>query len=206
MDIDAANVLCQRDLGSKVHGPGTPEEMERMHEVAMESDLVKKEIARLKLIDSSDVICEPWPYGKDGIDDNERLFQVFPPFAWAKRSATFSSHPSTRITNTHHGTTMLTLSTSPASSTASVVKSSASNVSHSRSSCSPVHQMMTHLSRNRTRNTPLNYNPLSAKISNHSTSRNLKASVFMSVPQTMKSCHGKNGDSDSHLTIAKAQS
>jgi primary-amine oxidase len=66
----------QRNLGSKVHAPGTPEEMERMHDIALKSELVQKEILRLKLLPGAEVVCEPWPYGKDGIDDDERLFQV----------------------------------------------------------------------------------------------------------------------------------
>jgi primary-amine oxidase len=76
VDVTAGKVVWQRNLGSKVHAPGTPEEMERMHEVAMRSDLVKKEIKRLKLIEGTEVVCEPWPYGKDGINDDDRLFQV----------------------------------------------------------------------------------------------------------------------------------
>jgi hypothetical protein len=50
--------------------------MERMHNVAMKSDLVQKELKRLRLIEGTEVMCEPWPYGKDGVDDDERLFQV----------------------------------------------------------------------------------------------------------------------------------
>jgi primary-amine oxidase len=77
VDITSGKVLWQRNLGSKVHGPGTPEEIERMHDIAMKSDLVKKEIDRLKLIEGAKVVCEPWPYGKDGIDDEQRRFQAF---------------------------------------------------------------------------------------------------------------------------------
>ena len=76
VDITSGKVLSQRNLGRNVHPPGTPEEMERMHNIAMESDLVKKEIHRLKLIEGAEVVCEPWPYGKDGINDDERLFQA----------------------------------------------------------------------------------------------------------------------------------
>ena len=47
-----------------------------MHHVAMRSELVQKEIKRLQLLEGSEVICEPWPYGKDGVNDDERLFQV----------------------------------------------------------------------------------------------------------------------------------
>ena len=76
VDVTAGRVLLQRNLGSKVHGPGTPEEMERTHDIAIKSELVQKEIARLKLPEGTEVVCEPWPYGRDGINDDERLFQV----------------------------------------------------------------------------------------------------------------------------------
>jgi primary-amine oxidase len=91
MDITSGKVMWQRNLGSKVHGPGTPEEMERMHHVAMRSELVQKEIKRLQLIEGTEVVCEPWPYGKDGVNDDERLFQVNFPHALADSSATSSS-------------------------------------------------------------------------------------------------------------------
>jgi len=78
VDITAGKVIWQRNLGSKVHSPGTPEEMERIGEVAMRSELVQKEIKRLKLVEGTEICCEPWPYGKDGVDDDERLFQVCP--------------------------------------------------------------------------------------------------------------------------------
>jgi primary-amine oxidase len=52
--------------------------MERIEEVAMRSEIVQKELKRLKLVEGSEIVCEPWPYGKDGIDDDERLYQVHP--------------------------------------------------------------------------------------------------------------------------------
>ena len=79
VDITSEKVLWQQNLGTKIHAPGTSEEIERMHDIAMRSDLVKKEILRLKLIEGTQVVCEPWPYGKDGINDDERLFQVLSP-------------------------------------------------------------------------------------------------------------------------------
>jgi primary-amine oxidase len=76
VDITIGKLLWQRNLGRNIHAPSTPEEIERMHEVAMRSDLVQREIARLRLPEGSEVVCEPWPYGKDGINDDERLYQV----------------------------------------------------------------------------------------------------------------------------------
>lgn len=77
VDIGAGRVLWQRNLGTKVHAPGTFEEMERMHGVAIKGELVLEELKRLKLVPGTEVICEPWPYGKDGINDDDRLFQVY---------------------------------------------------------------------------------------------------------------------------------
>jgi len=78
VDISAGKVMWQLNLGPKIHGPGTPEEMERIHNIAVASELVKNEITRLKLVEGTQVVCEPWPYGKDGVDDDKRLFQVPP--------------------------------------------------------------------------------------------------------------------------------
>ena len=123
VDVTAGKVLWQRNLGSKVHAPGTPEEMERMHEVAMRSDLVKKEIQRLKLVEGTEVVCEPWPYGKDGINDDERLFQVIPLLIQSNCSATSSLLRLIPRRSILLSTTMHTLSTFPALSTEYVRKS-----------------------------------------------------------------------------------
>jgi hypothetical protein len=68
-----------------------------MGEVAMRSELVQKELKRLKLVEGSEVVCEPWPYGKDGIDDDERLFQVNPPVRTCLIRPISSLRPSIRI-------------------------------------------------------------------------------------------------------------
>jgi hypothetical protein len=86
--------------------------MERMLDVAMKSDLVKKEIERLRLAEGTEVICEPWPYGKDGINDDERLFQVLAMCYRFNRSATFSSPQLIRKRTTHRSIIMLILWTS----------------------------------------------------------------------------------------------
>lgn len=99
VDITAGKVIWQRNLGSKVHAPGTPEEMERMGEVAMKSELVHRELKRLKLVEGTEVVCEPWPYGKDGINDDERLFQVYPDTNLSDFWPTFSFRPSIQIRN-----------------------------------------------------------------------------------------------------------
>ena len=48
-----------------------------MTDIAMESDLVKDEVARLKIPKDVEIVCEPWPYGKDNVDDDKRLFQCY---------------------------------------------------------------------------------------------------------------------------------
>jgi len=118
VDISSGKVIWQRNLGSKVHGPGTPEEMERMHDIAMKSELVQNEIKRLKLVEGTDVVCEPWPYGKDGVDDNDRLFQVPSSFNRASKVSATSFLPlSIPRRNIPPSTIMPILLTFPALST-----------------------------------------------------------------------------------------
>lgn len=44
---------------------------------ALEDEGVKAEIAKLQLPEGTIVCADPWIYGSDGINDDERLFQVF---------------------------------------------------------------------------------------------------------------------------------
>lgn len=175
VDTTTGQVLWQRDLGSKIHAPGTPEEIERMHDIAMKSDLVKKEIDRLRLIEGTEVVCEPWPYGKDGINDDERLFQVVPAYDHAKFSATSSLLQSILARSIHHSTITRTLLTFPALSTEIAKKSSASSASLLPVTSSPVQRMTMSTSPSPIKSMPQKCSHLSVKTSNLSISLNHKA-------------------------------
>ena len=44
---------------------------------ALEDEGVKAEIAKLQLPPGTVIVCDPWPYGSDGINDDARMFQCF---------------------------------------------------------------------------------------------------------------------------------
>ncbi|KAK4545123.1 hypothetical protein LTR36_003674 [Oleoguttula mirabilis] len=64
-------------LGPNVHAPIDGEEVMEIERITLEDEGVKAEIAKLQLPEGTQVIVDPWPYGSDGIDDNERIFQLF---------------------------------------------------------------------------------------------------------------------------------
>ncbi|KAL8805601.1 MAG: hypothetical protein Q9182_001866 [Xanthomendoza sp. 2 TL-2023] len=64
-------------LGPGVHGPGDAEEILLVEKVALEDEGVKAEIAKLKLPKGTAVISDPWIYGSDGVNDEQRMYQCF---------------------------------------------------------------------------------------------------------------------------------
>ncbi|KAL8735616.1 MAG: hypothetical protein Q9166_000785 [cf. Caloplaca sp. 2 TL-2023] len=64
-------------LGQGIHGPGDAEEILRVEKVALEDEGVKAEIAKLKLPEGTAVISDPWIYGSDGVNDQQRMYQCF---------------------------------------------------------------------------------------------------------------------------------
>ncbi|GAB7346684.1 hypothetical protein MBLNU459_g1806t2 [Dothideomycetes sp. NU459] len=64
-------------LGANVHAPGDGEEIIAIEKLALEDKSVQEEIAKLQLPEGAVVICDPWIYGSDGVDDDDRLFQCF---------------------------------------------------------------------------------------------------------------------------------
>ncbi|KAI9874919.1 MAG: hypothetical protein M1823_007582, partial [Watsoniomyces obsoletus] len=60
-----------------MHGNGDYEEILIVEKQALESEKVKEEIAKLKLPEGTVVCADPWIYGSDGINDDDRLYQVF---------------------------------------------------------------------------------------------------------------------------------
>lgn len=45
--------------------------------IALEDEGVKAEINKLQLPAGTVIVCDPWPYGSDGINDDTRMFQCF---------------------------------------------------------------------------------------------------------------------------------
>lgn len=64
-------------LGPNIHAPGDGEEIIAIEEAALADEGVKAEIAKLQLSEGTTLVCDPWIYGSDGIDDHERMWQCF---------------------------------------------------------------------------------------------------------------------------------
>ncbi|KAI9801717.1 MAG: hypothetical protein M1833_002399 [Piccolia ochrophora] len=64
-------------LGPNMHAPGDAAEIVAVEKAALEDDGVKDEIAKLQLPENTVVISDPWIYGTDGINDDERQYQCF---------------------------------------------------------------------------------------------------------------------------------
>jgi primary-amine oxidase len=60
-----------------VHANGDGDEIVAIEKAALEDEAVQAEIAKLQLPEGTVVISDPWIYGSDGIDDQERLYQCF---------------------------------------------------------------------------------------------------------------------------------
>lgn len=64
-------------LGPFVHANGDGDEIVQIEKAALEDEGVQAEIAKLQLPEGTVVISDPWIYGSDGVDDEERLYQCF---------------------------------------------------------------------------------------------------------------------------------
>lgn len=64
-------------LGPNIHAAGDGEEIMAIERVALEDEGVKAEIAKLQLPVGTCVVVDPWIYGSDGINDDERMWQTF---------------------------------------------------------------------------------------------------------------------------------
>ncbi|KAL8925133.1 MAG: hypothetical protein Q9208_003638 [Pyrenodesmia sp. 3 TL-2023] len=64
-------------LGPNIHGPGDAEELLLVEKIALEDAGVKAEITKLQLPEGTAVISDPWIYGSDGVNDEQRMYQCF---------------------------------------------------------------------------------------------------------------------------------
>ncbi|KAI9798825.1 MAG: hypothetical protein M1825_004998 [Sarcosagium campestre] len=64
-------------LGRNIHAPGDGEEIVRVEKAALGDEAVRAEIAKLQLPKGTVIISDPWIYGSDGINDDDRQYQCF---------------------------------------------------------------------------------------------------------------------------------
>ncbi|PSN70367.1 copper amine oxidase [Corynespora cassiicola Philippines] len=76
VDVTNNQVLSYKELPRDFHGPVDRTELNEAAQVVMRDPAVKKEIERLQ-IDETTVVLDPWDYGVDGEETQERHTQVF---------------------------------------------------------------------------------------------------------------------------------
>ncbi|KAF2147029.1 uncharacterized protein K452DRAFT_450 [Aplosporella prunicola CBS 121167] len=64
-------------LGPNVHANGDAEEIIAIEKTALEDEGVRAAIAKLQLPKGTVVIVDPWIYGSDGVNDDDRMYQCF---------------------------------------------------------------------------------------------------------------------------------
>jgi primary-amine oxidase len=64
-------------LGPNIHGPGDGAEIRAIEEIVLADASVKAEIEKLQLPQGTVIISDPWIYGSDGVDDDDRMYQCF---------------------------------------------------------------------------------------------------------------------------------
>ena len=76
-NLSTQTVEFNARLGANMHAPGDGAEIEAMERIALEDEGVQAELAKLQLPKGSHVVVDPWIYGADGVDDDERMWQCF---------------------------------------------------------------------------------------------------------------------------------
>ncbi|KAK5114535.1 hypothetical protein LTR62_002470 [Meristemomyces frigidus] len=64
-------------LGPNFHAPGDGEEIIAIERIALEDPGVQAELAKMQLPEGAVVVVDPWIYGADGVNDDERMWQTF---------------------------------------------------------------------------------------------------------------------------------
>lgn len=77
VDLSAGRVQRNVLLGPNFHANGDGMELVAIEKAALEDEGVKAELAKLKLPEGTVVISDPWIYGSDGVNDDDRMYQCF---------------------------------------------------------------------------------------------------------------------------------
>ncbi|KAF2402557.1 hypothetical protein EJ06DRAFT_555173 [Trichodelitschia bisporula] len=77
VNLSSGRVERNVRLGANVHGAGDGAEIIAVEKLALEHPDVKAEIAKLQLPEGAVVVCDPWIYGADGVNDDDRMWQCY---------------------------------------------------------------------------------------------------------------------------------
>ncbi|KAF2101556.1 hypothetical protein NA57DRAFT_34414 [Rhizodiscina lignyota] len=77
--VNLSNGTVERNvrLGANVHANGDGDEIVAIENAALADEGVKAELQKLQLPEGAVVISDPWIYGADGVDDDNRMYQCF---------------------------------------------------------------------------------------------------------------------------------
>jgi primary-amine oxidase len=98
IDLGTKSIIKVENLDSKLHGQNDIDESESLRKACLSDPKVLAEIKKFKLPEGLELVCDPWPYGRDSEENLPRYVQVKPlslisnlNIADVERSAT-SSH------------------------------------------------------------------------------------------------------------------
>ncbi|OCT50369.1 Copper amine oxidase 1 [Cladophialophora carrionii] len=77
VNLSSHSVESNVRLGPNMHGNGDYDEILQVEKNALEDEKVKEAIKKLQLPEGAAVCADPWIYGSDGVNDDERMYQVF---------------------------------------------------------------------------------------------------------------------------------
>ncbi|KAJ4364306.1 hypothetical protein N0V95_000818 [Ascochyta clinopodiicola] len=77
VDLTSRHVDHNVLLGPFVHANGDGDEIMAIEKIVLADENVQAEIAKLQLPEGTVVISDPWIYGSDGVNDEDRLYQCF---------------------------------------------------------------------------------------------------------------------------------
>ncbi|KAH0846092.1 hypothetical protein AYO21_12161 [Fonsecaea monophora] len=77
VNLSSRTVESNVRLGPNQHGNGDYDEILQVEKNALEDEAVKEALKKLKLPEGTVVCADPWIYGSDGVNDDERMYQVF---------------------------------------------------------------------------------------------------------------------------------
>lgn len=91
VDVTSRSVVSHKELPRDFHGPVDRVELNEAAAVVLKDPNVQKEFQRLKL-EYTQVVLDPWDYGVDGLETQERHTQVFLYMRNPKNNDPDSSH------------------------------------------------------------------------------------------------------------------
>lgn len=76
VNLDASVVEAVKKLDPQFHGQGDIDELIELRDACLKHPEVLKEVKKFELPEDLELVCDPWPYGRDSEDNLPRYVQV----------------------------------------------------------------------------------------------------------------------------------